>query len=131
MTPEDPRWIGAWWLGYLVGGSFLCLTSVLFLGFPHELPGAKSIRERALRDGYVPKEDQRLRGKLKDFLPATAQLLTSAVFVFNTLAITSSSLFGAGIASFIAKILQLKFNLSPFIAGIVIGVIMVPGVVGK
>lgn len=64
-------------------------------------------------------------------MPATLQLLKTPVFIFNTLAITSGSLFGAGIASFLAKILQLKFGLSSFIAGIVIGMIIVPGTVGK
>ena len=118
-------------MGYLVGGSFLVLLSALVLGFPRELPGARRIREQSLKEGYVPKEDKRFQGKLKDILPATLQLIKAPVFIFNTLAITSGSLFGAGIASFIAKILQLKFGLSPFFAGVIIGVIVVPGTVGK
>lgn len=131
LTPEDPQWIGAWWLGYLAGGSILVVISGLILGFPRELPGARRIREQALKEGYVPKEDERIKGKLKDLLPATVQLIKSPVFIFNTLAITSGSLFGAGIASFIAKILQLKFGLSAFFSGVIIGVILVPGTVGK
>lgn len=130
LTPEDPQWIGAWWLGYLAGGSILVVISGLILGFPRELPGTRRIREQALKEGYVPKEDERIKGKLKDLLPATVQLIKSPVFIFNTLAITSGSLFGAGIASFIAKILQLKFGLSAFFSGVIIGVILVPGTVG-
>ena len=107
------------------------LISGILLGFPRELPGAKSIREQAVKEGHVPRKDERIQGKLKDILPATVQLLQAPVFIFNTLAITSGSLFGAGIAAFIAKILQLKFGLNPFIAGVVIGIVLVPGTVGN
>ena len=53
------------------------------------------------------------------------------MFVFNSLATSSGSLFGAGIASFLAKILQLKFGISSFITGVVIGTVLVPGTVGE
>jgi len=101
------------------------------LGFPRELPGAKRIREEAQKEGVLPKKDEKIKGSVKDILPATLQLLKTPVFIFNTLAVSSGSLFGAGIASFLAKILQLKFGISPFITGVVIGTILVPGTVGE
>ena len=103
----------------------------LLLGFPRELPGAKRMREEAAKEGQIPKKDERLQGNIKDILPATLQLLKAPVFIFNSLGITSSSLFGAGIASFLPKILQLKYGLSSFITGAVIGTILVPGTVGS
>ena len=131
LNPEDPQWIGAWWLGYLGGGSLLLPIAGLLLGFPRELPGAKRICEEAQKEGQVPKKDERIQGNLKDILPATLQLLKRPVFIFNSLAVTAGSLFGAGIASFLAKILQLKFGLSSLITGTVIGTVLVPGTVGK
>lgn len=101
------------------------------MGFPRELPGAKRIREEAQKEGVLPKKDEKIKGSVKDILPATLQLLKTPVFIFNTLAISSGSLFGAGIASFLAKILQLKFGISSFITGVVIGTILVPGTVGE
>lgn len=118
-------------MGYLAGGSVLLIISGLVLGFPRELPGSKIIREQALKEGHILQKDEKIQGKLKDILPATLQLIKTPVFIFNTLAITSGSLFGAGIAAFIAKILQLKYGLSPFLSGVVIGVVLVPGTVGK
>lgn len=115
----------------MAGGSILLIISGLILGFPRELPRAKSIREQALKEGHIPQRDERIQGKLKDILPATLQLIKTPVFIFNTLAVTSGSLFGAGIAAFIAKILQIKYGLSSFLAGVVIGVVLVPGTVGK
>ena len=89
------------------------------------------MREEAAKEGQIPKKDERLQGNIKDILPATLQLLKAPVFIFNSLGITSSSLFGAGIASFLPKILQLKYGLSPFITGAIIGTILVPGTVGS
>jgi len=130
LTPEDPQWIGAWWLGYLAGGCFLVLIAGLVLGYPRELPGTKRMRREAQKEGHIPKKDERIRGNMKDILPATLQLLKAPVLIFNTFAITAGSLFGAGIASFMPKILQLKYGLSSFLTGVIIGTIVVPGTLG-
>ena len=34
MTPEDPRWVGAWWLGFVILGSGAIITSVPTFFFP-------------------------------------------------------------------------------------------------
>lgn len=38
ITPEDPRWIGAWWAGFLLCGALLFCSAVLMFGFPQSLP---------------------------------------------------------------------------------------------
>ena len=53
LTPSDPRWVGAWWLGYFCGGIILLVTSFLILAYPREMPGTKEIRARAVRDGTL------------------------------------------------------------------------------
>lgn len=50
MTPEDPRWIGAWWLGYFFGGLLLLLSAIALLGYPREMPGARELRYVTSRD---------------------------------------------------------------------------------
>lgn len=42
ITPDDPRWIGAWWAGFLLCGALLFCSAVLMFGFPQSLP----IKER-------------------------------------------------------------------------------------
>ena len=64
LTPRDPQWIGAWWLGYFVGGLILVLSSVFVLGFPIEMPGTRAMREKAMKDGDIPKQDDKIQGKL-------------------------------------------------------------------
>ncbi|GBL94511.1 hypothetical protein AVEN_235608-2 [Araneus ventricosus] len=39
--PEDPRWIGAWWLGFLVQGLILLVCTIPLALFPKRLPGQK------------------------------------------------------------------------------------------
>ena len=51
LTPSDPRWVGAWWLGYFCGGLLLLVTSLLILAYPREMPGTKEIRAQAIREG--------------------------------------------------------------------------------
>lgn len=42
MTPIDPRWVGAWWINFLIVGSVMMLITVPVLGFPKRLPGNNS-----------------------------------------------------------------------------------------
>lgn len=39
MTPENPLWVGAWWVGFLAGGAAALLVAVPILGYPRQLPG--------------------------------------------------------------------------------------------
>ncbi|VDM24935.1 unnamed protein product [Toxocara canis] len=35
---SDPRWYGAWWIGFAIAGAFSLLSSIPLFGFPKELP---------------------------------------------------------------------------------------------
>ncbi|XP_009864028.1 PREDICTED: solute carrier organic anion transporter family member 2B1-like, partial [Apaloderma vittatum] len=38
LTNKDPRWVGAWWLGFLVAASLVALSAVPYFFFPREMP---------------------------------------------------------------------------------------------
>lgn len=38
LTNKDPRWVGAWWLGFLVAASLVALSAVPYFFFPQEMP---------------------------------------------------------------------------------------------
>lgn len=38
ITQKDPRWMGAWWLGWIILGLTMGIFSVLVAMFPKELP---------------------------------------------------------------------------------------------
>lgn len=37
ITPDDPRWIGAWWGGFLLCSALLFLSALFMFGFPQAL----------------------------------------------------------------------------------------------
>lgn len=38
LTNQDPRWVGAWWLGFLVAASLVALSAIPYFFFPREMP---------------------------------------------------------------------------------------------
>lgn len=68
---SDPRWIGAWWLGPVVIGSLMLLSSIAMFSFPKQLRGKKPPPQAAPieKDEISPKEipaaeeKPRLRGE--------------------------------------------------------------------
>ena len=130
LSAGSPQWIGAWWLGYIIAGVVIFLNAMLILGFPRELPGSREMREKAIGEGHLPKKDDKLRGKWRDIIPATIQLLKNPVFMFNTMALTVASLLGGGVAAFMNKFAELKFGVNPGLAGITLGVVFLVGASG-
>lgn len=39
MAPGSSVWVGAWWLGFVIAGTLLCIAAIPLLAFPSELPG--------------------------------------------------------------------------------------------
>ena len=88
LTTKDPRWIGCWWLGPLFSGAVLILIGTIILAYPRELPGAKAIRENAIAKGELIPNDDKIKGNLKDIIPASRKLVVNATFVSQTFAAT-------------------------------------------
>ena len=131
LDPQDPRWVGAWWIGYVIAGAFLIVSCVILLGFPRDLPGARERREKVIEEGNLPSKDEKIKETFRDIIPATLKLLKNPVFVFNALAVTASTFFGAALVPFLPKILDLKFALTPSMAGLMMGTAVVPASIGK
>lgn len=39
LTPQDPRWLGAWWLGFIVFGGVSVVPAVPLFFFPKRIKG--------------------------------------------------------------------------------------------
>ena len=130
LTPKDPRWIGAWWLGFLVFGLLFIFLAIAILGFPSSLPGAKERRQKYIREGIVNKKSSKKEAKLKEILPEFKSLLVNWTFLFNSLGVSAALMFGGGLIPFLGKILQLKFDLDVVSNGYVLSVTLLPTILG-
>ena len=109
----------------------MILTAFSILGFPRELPGSAEMRDQAINEGHLPKKEKKLRGTLRDIIPATKQMLKNPTYMFNTLALTAVSLYGGGVSPFIPKYSEMKFDINPAVTGLTLGTVFIVGASGR
>ncbi|KAH8320503.1 hypothetical protein KR067_004700 [Drosophila pandora] len=82
IGPTDPRWMGAWWLGWLGLAAITLISAVLLFMFPKELPSAKKRRQQVTQT-----ESKDLKElSFWDLLKTVKRLAKNKVYVFNTAA---------------------------------------------
>ncbi|XP_052860263.1 solute carrier organic anion transporter family member 74D-like [Anopheles cruzii] len=124
---SDPRWIGAWWLGWLVLGSVLLFISPIFASFPKVLPRAAeriSLSRQASRTSEATAtepEDEERDASFRDMLVTVRRLVTNPAYVFNNAA---SIFYFFGYMPFFlfqAKYIEIQYRLTPSQANMVTG----------
>ncbi|XP_010773102.1 solute carrier organic anion transporter family member 3A1 [Notothenia coriiceps] len=148
ITPEDPRWIGAWWAGFLLCGALLFISALFMFGFPKSLPikereeGAESeqvmLPPSLSADYETPKPSN---GVVRNHEPAnsptccqqlrvipkvTKHLLSNPVFTCIILAACMEIAVVAGFAAFLGKYLEQQFNLTTTSANQLLGMTAIP-----
>uniref|UniRef100_A0A3P9K4B5 Solute carrier organic anion transporter family member n=1 Tax=Oryzias latipes TaxID=8090 RepID=A0A3P9K4B5_ORYLA len=148
ITPEDPRWIGAWWAGFLLCGALLFFSAVLMFGFPQSLPkmekeeGAESeqvmLPNSLSSDSETPKPSNGLMlsnepdnsptccQQLRVIPKVTKHLLSNPVFTCIVLAACMEIAVVAGFAAFLGKYLEQQFNLTTSSANQLLGMTAIP-----
>jgi len=48
ITKKDPRWLGAWWLGWIILAATMGMFAVLIAMFPRDLPKSKAISKQVI-----------------------------------------------------------------------------------
>ncbi|NWY00790.1 SO2B1 protein, partial [Nothoprocta ornata] len=109
LTNKDPRWVGAWWLGYLVAASLVAVSAVPYFFFPREMP--KEV-------GWV---------KVRHFPVVLLRNLRHPVYLLVVLAQVNLSAMVAGLATFMGKFLERQFSLTASFANMIIGAVNIPG----
>ncbi|XP_048085385.1 solute carrier organic anion transporter family member 2B1 isoform X2 [Alosa alosa] len=83
---DDPRWIGAWWLGFLVAASFLFLSSMPYLFFPRTMPK----QETTMNKPHSPELERGIN--VEKSKPDQMQELTLIQFIKRGVIIPSATL---------------------------------------
>lgn len=112
ITPTDPRWVGAWWLGLVLIAAMLMLVSIGMFAFPTRLPASRTPPKRA--DAKKP--------SLRDFPKAVKRLLKNDILMFRTASSVLHILPIAGLYTFLPKYLESQFRLPAHHANMISGV---------
>ncbi|XP_040270129.1 solute carrier organic anion transporter family member 3A1 [Bufo bufo] len=145
ITPEDPRWIGAWWAGFLLCGALLFFSSLLMFGFPQSLSTFKDNSDESeqtmlpdleyerpkpsngvLRHSSESGEGTSCFEQLKVIPKVTKHLLSNPVFTCIVLAACMEIAVVAGFAAFLGKYLEQQFNLTTSSANQLLGMTAIP-----
>ncbi|NWI34410.1 SO2B1 protein, partial [Sula dactylatra] len=111
LTNKDPRWVGAWWLGFLVAASLVAVSAVPYFFFPREMPKEQIARIK----------------RYGDFPLVLLRNLRHPVYLLVVLAQVNLSAMVAGLATFMAKFLERQFSLTASLANMIIGAVNIPG----
>ena len=104
--------------------------TIVILGFPRSLPGAKERREKHIQEGNLKMKSGREKANLKDILPQLKYLISNKVFLFNSLGLAVALTFTAGLVPFLGKLLEIKFGVDIVKNGYLLSSILLPAVLG-
>lgn len=126
IDSQDPRWLGAWWLGWYILGAAMVLSS-LFIGlFPRVLPKKltktqkQSIYDEKLRNSeeekplrslsIISEKNEDGMDKNDTFVLAFIRLLKNKLLIFNTLGSVFYILGSSAFMTYFSKYLEVQFN---------------------
>uniref|UniRef100_A0A669D8D3 Solute carrier organic anion transporter family member n=1 Tax=Oreochromis niloticus TaxID=8128 RepID=A0A669D8D3_ORENI len=142
ITPSDSRWVGAWWLGYLIAGVITLLSAIPFWFLPRSLPvPGPEVPEKCtpeqtsfikgsplLKHKYSADEHTSFIEMAKDFVPTLRTLLAHPVYLVY-LCVTIIQLNSLiGMVTYKPKYIEQHFRQSASKANFLMGVINIPAV---
>uniref|UniRef100_A0ACB8FNB9 Uncharacterized protein n=1 Tax=Sphaerodactylus townsendi TaxID=933632 RepID=A0ACB8FNB9_9SAUR len=139
ITLTDSRWVGAWWLGFIVAGIINLISAIPFFFMPKSLneEDESDLKQKSPDaakqngDGHqVPRSQEavKLHSGLKDFFKSLKRLLTNGMYVVM-LCVTLlqfSSFFGY--LTYSPKYMEQQYGQSASRSNFVTGLIILPAV---
>ena len=149
ITKKDPRWLGAWWLGWIILGATMGMFSILIAMFPRDLPSTKTTENDTVKkDGNIPlklhltAQEQYMKPMepkksleteyiptIREFPAAMKRLLTNWLLTFNNLSGVFYILGASAYITFLAKYLEVQYSLSAAGGTVIAGPISLVGMV--
>lgn len=137
IDPDDTRWVGMWWGGFLVCGILLIVVAVPFFAFPKTLLKEKEkirLMEKSKPEGERKisktqcETDTKTYGKdVKDIPVSMWRLVSNPVYVITCLGACMELIIVSGFVVFLPKYLETQFSLGKSQASVFTGSIAIPG----
>lgn len=138
ITPKDTRWVGAWWLGFLVSGLLSIICSLPFFFLPKnpyksqkEHTGSTSLHMLKIKEEKTPmtnstKPNQHAAVNMASFLQSMKKILTNRLYVlYMVLTLLHISSF-IGSFTYLFKYVEQQYGQSASQANFLLGIITIP-----
>ncbi|XP_058414660.1 solute carrier organic anion transporter family member 1B3-like [Diceros bicornis minor] len=140
ITPKDSRWVGAWWLGFLVAGLLSIISSIPFFFLPKSLDKPQKERkisactrmlktnEERSQMANLTNPGQKVTGNITGFIESLKSILTNPLYVIVLVLmwLQISSFIGAVTYAF--KYVEQQYGQSASETNILFGMVAVPTV---
>ncbi|XP_066268897.1 solute carrier organic anion transporter family member 3A1-like isoform X2 [Branchiostoma lanceolatum] len=141
LSQDNPLWVGAWWLGYFLGGALLIFAALPLFFFPYKLEAPPEEDEtqvlNAKKKSFMPgmgmdsgrkpllDPARGLLEQIKEMVKSLKTILTNWTFILLALtAVCAVSTIGA--FSFMPKYLEMQFGIPKSKANFLLGMISLP-----
>ncbi|XP_034102050.1 solute carrier organic anion transporter family member 74D-like [Drosophila albomicans] len=117
----DPRWMGAWWLGYILLAVITLLSAFVIALFPRELPSAKARRLKQAKTDEPDPNDKHKAHSVSDMWKSVKGLAANKVYVYN-MAASIVYFFGYNVYwTFSQKYIEMQYRQSASVASMASG----------
>ncbi|XP_053160129.1 solute carrier organic anion transporter family member 4C1-like [Hemicordylus capensis] len=132
IDPEDPRWVGAWWISFVVCCFCVWLLIVPFSYFPKHLPGTSKIKAEKISEAHHSGSDRNkeygdLGKSMKDFPMTLWRLLRNPVLMCLVIGSALESSVATSFATFLPKFIEQQFGYTPSYSATLAGLVLIPG----
>ncbi|KAL6098259.1 slco2b1 [Pungitius sinensis] len=133
LNHKDLRWVGAWWLGFLVASGLLFLAALPYLFFPSSMPKEDGEDDVVMESGpdckqpqTNPLQEMSFLQFLKSFPRIALRTLRSPIYLLVVLAQVNLAALLSGLATFMAKFLEWQFSQTVSNSTMMIGGVCIP-----
>ena len=128
INPSDDRWLGAWWIGFLISGIAAIIAAIPMSMVPKVI--SHTVDKKSLSKVNRREEDYAyetsvvsLFDHLENFKSDVLSLCKNITFVFLAIGDGLEGFTVSGLASFAPKMMEVQFGISARIAGMIVGVV--------
>lgn len=138
ITPKDSRWVGAWWLSFIIAGLLAILSSIPFFFLPKSLDkpqkerrasgslyGLKTKEERSQMVNVI-NHKQNVNENMPGFFQSLKTILTNQLYVLALLATLLHISSFIGHITYIFKYLEQQYSQSASETNVLLGVLSLP-----
>ncbi|XP_044740891.1 solute carrier organic anion transporter family member 74D-like isoform X2 [Chrysoperla carnea] len=142
LTPiikkEDPRWMGAWWIGWIICGTLMAFMALLLGMFPKQLPKPQktsSPDDFISESETIPLKDPseniekppKEKPNLKDLIKSLRRITGNKILMNNILSGVFALLGASGFITYFIKYIEIQFQRSSAKESAVAGPIILVG----